>query len=166
MIIIEGMDNSGKTTLAKTLSSHFNYPLIHSCGYCPNMLSWARTSLSTQRHKIYDRHPCISEKVYGPVLRADNKFDSLEGVEILRRLIERRPLIIYCKPPDFVIRKNMGEQMDGVIDNVFALMLSYNRVMDFFRYVGLLIIKYDYTEQSEIGWENLISIIKEKELHG
>jgi len=165
MIIIEGMDNSGKTTLAKALSSHFNYPLVHSCGYCPNMLSWAKTSLS-RGYRIYDRHPCISELVYGPVLRANNKFDSPEGIKISEQFIKRRPLIIYCKPPNHVIRKNMGEQMSGVVDNVFALMLSYIRVMDFFSYEGLLIIKYDYTEQSEIGWENLISIIKEKELYG
>ena len=159
MVIIEGVDNSGKTTLANTLSQHFNYPLIHSPGHCSEMLDWAKAHLLTGGYRIYDRFPCISEHIYGPVIRGRDEFKSVLGKKIMTLFLDKNPLIIYCKPPDSVIRANMGEQMGGVEDNILSLILNYNRTVIYLRAWGLLVIKYDYTEKSEIGWENLISII-------
>lgn len=162
MIIIEGMDNSGKTTLAKTLASHFNYPLIHSPGYCPEMVKWAKDTLMIGKPRIYDRHPCISEHVYGTVLRGKNEFESLWGKDVRELFIEKKPLIIYCKPPDSVIVKDLSKQMTGVEENSLKLICAYNRVIHYLRLRELLVIKYDFTEQSEVGWENLITIISYK----
>jgi hypothetical protein len=163
MIVVEGMDNSGKTTLGETLSERFNYPLVHSPGYCPEMLPWAKDSLLSKKLKIYDRHPCISERVYGAVLRGKDEFKSLWGEQIKRLFIDKKPLIIYCKPPNSVIVRDLSKQMEGVEENSLKLICAYNRVMHELRLQGLLVIVYDFTEQSEIGWENLISIISYKE---
>lgn len=163
MIVVEGMDNSGKTTLVETLAKHFKYSPIHSPGYCSEMLPWAKDSLLIKKPRVYDRHPCISERVYGAVLRGKDEFKSLWGEQIKRLFVDKRPLIIYCKPPDSVIVQDLKDDMEGVEENSLKLICAYNRVMHELRLQGLLVIVYDFTEQSEIGWENLISIISYKE---
>ena len=163
MIIIEGMDNSGKTTLAKTLASHYNWPLEHSPGYCSKMVDWAKSTLLIQGHRIYDRHPCISEQVYGPILRDKDEFKTPEGGKVMKLFIKKSPLIIFCKPPDSVIVDDMGDQMKGVKYNSFNLIMAYNRLMAYLKYWGLLVYDYDYTEHSENGWVNLFAAITYKE---
>lgn len=163
VIIVEGVDNSGKSTLAKTLSEHFDWPLVHSPGFCPEMIDWAKTHLTAPGTRIYDRFPCVSEHIYGPVLRDKDEFKSVVGRKVLSFFIQKNPLIIYCKPPDSVITEDMGKQMKGVKDNILRLILNYNRMMVYFSLWHLLIIKYDFTERSEIGWENLINVISYRE---
>lgn len=166
MIIIEGMDNSGKTTLGKALSEYFAYPLIHSPGFCPRMLDWTESSLLSRSPRIYDRYPCISERVYGPTLRNNNAFDSVRGRRILKIFYDRRPLVIYCKPPDSIIIKNMGKQMGGIKEKSLELIDTYSRLMAYFKISGWLVIKYDFTDHSKVDYENLISVIVYKEGEG
>lgn len=159
MIIIEGMDNSGKTTLGETLAAHFDWPLIHSPGYGPEMVNWAMSTLLVKAPRIYDRHPCISERVYGPVLRNRVEFNSRRGEAVIERFIEENPLIIYCKPPDSVITKDLKGQMEGIESNALTLIMTYNRLMAYLSDMGFLVIKYDFTEHGEIAWENLLAVV-------
>lgn len=163
MIIIEGMDNSGKTTLARTLAAHFAWPLVHSPGYYSKMVSWAKSTLTIRGSRVYDRHPCISEQVYGPILRDKDEFKTLEGKKVLKLFVKINPLVIYCKPPDSVIVNDMGEQMEGVKNSAFHLIMAYNRLVAYLKLWGLLVVKYDYTEHSETGWTNLLDTIAYKE---
>lgn len=66
-VIVEGPDNSGKSTLVSVLASVFNMPVIHSHGpatddeqfdvRCKHYLS--------QHSTIFDRHCIVSEEIYG-----------------------------------------------------------------------------------------------------
>ena len=53
-------------------------------------------------------------------------------------------MIIYCKPPDRIIRRRMGEQMWGVKKNLKSLMDSYDIHMSRLREFKFLIMHYDY----------------------
>lgn len=160
MIIVEGPDNAGKTTLCNTLSRELNKGIIHSPNHKDMMSStekwfeWIIQSLThpSNAHIIYDRHPLISEQVYGPVLRRHNFFGDGRGAAFYHLLLKSNPLIIYCKPPeenlmDFGDR----EQLEGVIDNANLLAVAYDAFMhDLFHHELFNgdVIKYDYTSNS------------------
>lgn len=68
-IIIEGPDGSGKSTLAEFLASNLHWPIVHSPGPPASQEEFegrVRVALTCQR-TIFDRHPIISETVYGQV---------------------------------------------------------------------------------------------------
>lgn len=146
MIIIEGVDNSGKTVLGQKLSEFFNYPLIHSPGHCPEMFDWTRKALRDEEIKFYDRFPIISEGIYGPILRDGDDFETEGGKKILNLFWGRRPMVIYCKPPLKIIKKKMGVQMEGVKKNLELLLFSYDEHMNLLRRFGFVVMHYDYTD--------------------
>ena len=111
MIILEGPDNSGKTTLANQLSEALELPILHSGGPCESRAdadNRMNKILSGNQETIWDRVPCISEPIYGITLRDVNYF---YGSGWLDRLLETRPLIIFCRPPNHIIfeKHELGE---------------------------------------------------------
>jgi hypothetical protein len=96
MIIVEGMDNTGKTTLIETLAKHFNLPTVKS--YRPftrediyALHSWISAAPQTV---ITDRHPSISDLVYGPTIRGSTP-SSLKVAKSCRM----NNYLIFCRPP-------------------------------------------------------------------
>jgi len=155
MIIIEGMDNSGKTRLAEYLSGMLDIPVRKRTAGPPREemdLIWdAIRILTVNPRAIFDRVSMISEAVYGPVLRGRNVFDdTLMGHrDYMSRLLKLSPLIIYCRPPDPVIFtfKSDIEQMDGVIDNKHQLLRAYDAFMELLP--SYSVFRYDYTSPTQ-----------------
>lgn len=154
MIIVEGMDNTGKTTLAQRLREKFNpidfehSPSKESLGV---KLHWvAKAIRRLDPRVIYDRYAPISERVYGPLLRP-HIGDVFGGYtfDLLRLTLRRNPLIIYCRPPDNRVA-SWGErqQMNGVKDHVTELLARYDWLMDVLREFSVgsgVLLHYDYT---------------------
>ena len=97
-VILEGMDNSGKSTLAKK----FGLEVVHP-GPRPKTWGEEQTCLENQLLDarlpiVMDRVTCISSQVYkGPLF--DKKY-----TEFLDRMVyTRHCVIIYCRPPIDVI---------------------------------------------------------------
>lgn len=156
LIILEGMDNTGKTTLGNFLSQKTGLELIHSPGAHQignQVYRWMADhfEIETQgRPIIYDRFPLLSEEIYGKVLRGGNLFEhSPEGRFGYSLLQDIDPLIIYCEPPEEQINFwGQRDQMKGVKDNWETLLTSYR---EFFKsnHLGFSnIIYYDYTQNS------------------
>lgn len=152
MIIIEGMDNSGKTTLAKQLLEDFpELRVIKSCGHASvgDALAWVAQAIRNEDPRmVYDRYFPISERVYGPVLRHSDIFGAYT-FDILSLTFRREPLIIYCRPPVSAISAwGERDQMVGVKDRTTELVKRYDWFMDLVREMYLqpaLIVDYDYT---------------------
>jgi len=157
MIVIEGMDNTGKTHLQDALIKEYGFEGVHSPGPkdYDTVISWVIEAFNKDRGipVLYDRFPLISEAVYGPTLRGRNIFnESPMGVELQRRFREEvHPLIIYCRPPGEVIHRwNDREQMDGVIENSKALLKEYEDLMQLMK-PHYSIVQYDYTQPHDFG---------------
>lgn len=102
--IIEGIDGSGKTTLAQRIAAQANAELIH--------MSYPKTEeekehmfdeyakvLNKQKNMIFDR--CwYSEMAYGPVMR-DKSYIDWPQMYALERLIAQKNggMIIHCTGP-------------------------------------------------------------------
>lgn len=153
MIILEGPDGSGKSTLAGMLADELNLPLVHSGGRVLTKEDRDRRmqEVLDSPHQVRDRVACISEQVYGPILRRSNIF---AGTDWLHRLMEeRRPLVIYCRPPIPVLMRLENhrvkeehedeEHVKQVVENQMLLIQGYDHLMQ-----HVTCIKYDYTNHN------------------
>lgn len=161
MIILEGVDGSGKTTLLKNLLGSVNGVEAHvraassTGGPVDDIYQWAEGDVVTWRHQpfsIYDRHPFISELVYGPTVRdyLDPRFRSARGVSVREEFYDRA-LIVLCLPPKEIARANLGvnDQMSGVVDNFDSLWHQYNNLRLTLARANRRVFWYDYTRKHD-----------------
>ena len=140
MIVVEGCDNCGKTTLVETLAKEFHLPVIKS--YRPssedeivNFHCWANAA---PRMPIMDRHPAISDFIYGPILRGHTPSHQV----LQRRLFDNNPacFLILCDIGIDAIKASYHEreQLKGTHENLDILYERYLRLPIDFDFV------YDY----------------------
>lgn len=104
LIIVEGPDGSGKSTLVKFLATHFGASTTHFGALLrlnklfPEYMN-AMLNRSTLSPKIFDRS-WISEPIYGRVMRSDSCRISVGEQRMLERVaLTRCVVVIYCLPP-------------------------------------------------------------------
>ena len=95
---------------------------------------------------ITDRHHCVSEPIYGPIVRGASSISPSICPTFLRQV----GIFIYCRPGNKVITMNMNErqQMSGVVNNIEAIIQEYDK---FFLSEGIKerTLRYDWTKDSE-----------------
>ncbi|QBQ72969.1 thymidylate kinase [Serratia phage Serbin] len=170
MIILEGPDNSGKSTLGHLLSASLEVPLIHS-QRCDT--SMAESLGMTSEEMCYthalnqlnpemiirDRTYTISEWVYGNVVRNKSDMGQALHQQAILNLYYRRYPIIYCRPNNATILRNNGrEQMPGVLERHNDIIKAYDQLMEEFRIMGLPIIYYDW--QNPGATESILMKVK------
>lgn len=98
-VILEGSDGGGKSTLASTLSNALDMRVKQGSGppRQPGEIEARLRSYLELDDVIFDRHPAISQPIYG-ALRDEPL--SLEFLELERRFYDQPSLIIYCRSTD------------------------------------------------------------------
>ena len=160
IIIVEGVDGSGKTILLRRLreqsSRYFWVALssgrpktleeIHDAVHFIGQCAYLKLPV------ICDRFPLISEEVYGPTLRGTSLLNDLSHrqQEISANfLLENTERIVYCKPPKETIIKNLTEggipQLPGVLENLDELLDRYEGIITTLKDKGVPVYRYDYT---------------------
>lgn len=153
IIAVEGIDNTGKTTLIRRLEE-----LLGISGHMSNgrpqtvleMFNRMENYLLTPGVTIHDRLHCISDQIYGPVIRKQNHFLKEErGRQLFQSFKETPHLIIYCRPPrEKILDFGSRDQMPGVITNAAKLLTGYDAFMRKLVNEGKCEIAiYDYTDQ-------------------
>lgn len=167
IVILEGPDACGKSTLARRLLKGTGLPtaLIQRSGppgpqeHLRAMIDWIEiNSRLPYLNLLLDRHPLISELVYAPLLRNETvPWGESQVVEIFEAV---HPLIIYCRPPLSVIRAclNNERQLPGVEDRLPKIARAYDSLMDDLADSGLEVAWHDWTRDSE---SRLLSTVKE-----
>lgn len=135
MIIVEGPDGAGKTTLIKALQKRFDLPVASrvvskDTEALLDLQHWVDQNLAIGFQPcIFDRHRLISEPIYGPILRdrAQPGFDNIAWLTPRLRLLywKVQPIIIYCLPSINTVRNNVTEDDDnkvvyGRIDSIYS----------------------------------------------
>lgn len=143
MIVLEGPDGAGKTTLLTHLQRRF--PMIDTHerfstsvgGPVDDLSARVRDDMHTVSQRapqFYDRHPFISEFIYGSLVRGKIK-DGLDRVEMLpfRKRFYEEALVILCLPSFDEVFKNvhhdLDNQMAGVLPNIGLIYHAYNRLL-------------------------------------
>jgi len=152
-IIVEGPDNSGKTTLCKLLSKELHMPVFHAGGPPASndiALKLCREQMEFLSHNvILDRVTPISRQVY------ENRFADPDLTDHLKRMLNA-PMctVIYCRPPNerLMDMKNhqikdhdTPEHMAYVLENLHNFIELYDRLMS-----GIPHIEYDWTADINI----------------
>lgn len=162
LIVVEGPDNSGKTTLAIDLAKRLSGIYINSkrkpesaaevLAY-QDILRQARLFAPT----VTDRHPAISEWIYGPAIRQR----CVIKAHHLNFCMDQVSSIVYCRPPDPTITLTLADrsQMDGVPENILKLIEDYD---EFFVQARWPVYRYDRTLRSV---EELCEAIVSDEAH-
>lgn len=165
MIIVTGMDNTGKTTLVNRMSQALGViPIVKSPG--PNLSRdekhlWILDQMTREKafpdSVIFDRFLPFEEMVYGEVLRGETIYSLKDPY--LKSLKALNPNIIYTRPPSKTIF-NFGdrEQMPGVIEQKNRLLAAWDDLMWKLITQGWQVMVYDYTTDPEAK-----SIIKKGE---
>ena len=155
-IIVEGMDNTGKTTLLKALSKKFGVSPINSCRNIPkkDQIKWMEEQL-VGTPKLFDRFALISEAVYGPFIRGTHLFPLMGEENFFNTLgkvvIPANPIIIICNPGVESVRKTFDEreQLEGAKERIEALLASYTlmgAILD--RMTNLTTMVYNYNKHT------------------
>lgn len=116
VIILEGCDKCGKSTLAKVLSEKTGYPIVHFGApkdrkECDEMFDMYRDYLGTHDDVILDRS-WYSDLVYGPIFRGRPSMNNAQ-VAMLERIVSRKGCVLYhCYDSAENIMKRVGEQGD------------------------------------------------------
>lgn len=138
MIIIEGPDGAGKTTLIKRLLE--KYPALKQAPRACTSLGgplrgrelteWLRKYGIMYGH-IYDRHPCISGAVYDAVYSDTPEYSVRPWLRGTMSGIREAARVIYCRPQRREIVKSINEsaQMSGVDRNIHRIIDTYDAIM-------------------------------------
>lgn len=119
MLVIEGPDGSGKSTLVKALAEALEWPINERVVAQDTTIAGGRTQLRTWvednvnrgfQRRVFDRHRLISEPIYGPLCRNElqDGFDDMEWfAEAWTQFLHCRPFVIYCLPHLEVVTHNV-----------------------------------------------------------
>lgn len=97
MIVVEGVDNSGKSTLVDYIVGITHWPVQRSEGppkYPGEQNERVRRYMGLPRNIIFDRHPCVSQVIYGGMRSHHDVIDP----NLIEEFYSLRPLFIYCDP--------------------------------------------------------------------
>lgn len=125
-IIIEGPDGSGKSTLAAFIANALDWKIVTSPGPAKTRdeLNERVHACLWHNHSVFDRHPCISERVYGTI-RGDIKLNAqLEA----RFYSSPSNIIVYFRGPRTLSNHKLKEH--DVPEHVAMLKANHERICD------------------------------------
>ncbi len=150
IIVCEGVDNSGKSTLALWLAKRLKGIYVKTENIPPRdkfLPQYANILTAAQLYGngivVSDRHHAISEPIYGPICRGSSSISVSAATAYLTQV----NAYVYCRPSNERIIATMPEreQMSGVIQNVQRLIDAYDK---FFEAPDARVWRYDWTKDS------------------
>ena len=166
LVIIEGPDGSGKTSLANRLRKDLSSPclFLRSNGAptrvedLAQIIHWIN-ALPLYVPLITDRNPLISEYVYGPILRG--KCMHKWTLEQMANW-SKRALVIYCRPSWSALAQALRReiQLEGVIENHRIIVEAYDKLMSEFQTRGVEVVPYDFTGPPQLIMDRVRSYIR------
>jgi hypothetical protein len=177
MIILEGPDGSGKSNLARRLNEQLGIPLHERAssskeGPVENLWAWTVNDVGSwsDSHEpvaIYDRHPLISEYIYGPTARGQLKpgFTHPAAGGMIRKM-QQCCLLVLCLPPLETVRRNVLNedvpQMAGVVAQIDSIWWQYAGLASSW---GGWMVTYDYEQREGHGKKSHATVVRSARLH-
>lgn len=168
LVILEGADGSGKTTLANRIRKEIDQYLLllrsngpPSIGQLADYIGWV-DSLPHKLVLITDRNPILSEAVYGPIIRG--KCLHALTVEQMARMF-RNALIVHCRPNYSALAAGAAKevQMEGVVANLRHIIKAYDELMGNLEEGGVEIKRYDFTGPPALIMEAVKAFIRKNQ---
>jgi hypothetical protein len=170
MLIVEGPDGGGKTTLAKAIADAYDLEytrpleqlLSSSTGPGPGLFEWWKDQLrlppAEHKARVYDRCFFISEAIYQMAqVQRDLIVDGHELWRGISDLWTLGPNLIFCQPPMDVQYSNVVQDGRQSLEGLNNRHLEKINFM-YWAFYGMWqnslfaqVVQYDYTRDS-INW--------------
>ncbi len=159
MIICEGPDLGGKSTVTKQLADYFGMKVYHAGGPPKTQNEFVKRVFEMENYKdhmVFDRSPLISELVYGAIIR-DRIIISPAWIFTFIENIS--PLIIYCRPSiqhltgHLHIIHNQSKDYkpnahrDAVKNNYMAIVRAYDYLLRYL--LKQYVVEHDFRQPIE-----------------
>lgn len=154
IIILEGPDGSGKTTLARHLQQEFKLGYWHEgptpedqppvTYYCQKLWSFRNTPV------VIDRF-ALGERVYGPVVRKRDRLGETGWATFQKVCHDLCVIQIVCLPPYPLCLKTWEDRESQEWLENSRLLLETYAVFAHFCIFDESLLAYDWTAQSEEG---------------
>src|SRR5688572_15469302 len=131
MIVIEGMDNSGKSTLARAIAAAMNYEVQPSEGP-PRHFGDLNTRIArynSMKRVVFDRHPAVSNPIYDKTRAI--RIDTVSP-QLIDLFYNMRPLIVYCDPGSRGLDDHVVKKHDNVT-HLNMIKIEYITLLDEYR---------------------------------
>jgi len=171
VIVVEGFDCSGKSTLANKIGAALKWDVLHTGGPtkdCHDVERCIARSYARMHMKcVQDRVTHISETVYSMLTHPEKAAIALNSI----REIAVAELVIYCRPPtEFLLEEFMNHErkdhddfteLETLERNAPMVIRTYDTIMHLVaQYVGVRLLKHDRTDpRSE---QQIIDIVRRK----
>lgn len=166
MIVVDGPDGAGKTTLCTMLARDgLVKGILESPGRTKGKLSLHEQTIRylqqyIDRNLVVDRY-LFSEMVYGPILRNFCAFSNREFFGILTTLVHHKNPIIFCLPESPQKLNLSKEQMNGVKENIITIFDKYVEYSNMVARISGLSFRYDFN--NPMSYERLKVFLHECE---
>ena len=167
LIILEGPDGAGKTTLANELEKcgcayvHFGVPPLGE-----DLFKWFLKPLLDAREfqsVVFDRLH-LSDRIYGPLMRGDSPLTELHERLIERYLYARGGQVVICLPPWRTVLNNwLKNQENEYVDTPGKLRKIYGGYYRLLRSERSY-MAFDYTRQNVATYAKALCEMKNYEL--
>jgi len=165
LIILEGADGSGKTSLATRLRKELKqYCLQLSFHHLPTLTQIAEVTgwlqhLPPNLPVITDRTHLISEYVYGPILRG-KCLHALNVKQIARWI--KPAMLVHCRPNRNALAAGVQHepQMEGVVNYHKEIIRAYDVLMGDLEKEGVYVKRYDYTGPPQLLLDSIRDYIQ------
>jgi predicted ATPase len=154
LVILEGPDGSGKSTLSKAFTGQ-GFTYVHQGPFKSNaVLESMDNALAAMKQAsppvvVFDRLH-LGERVYGPVFRDDDKLGQIGQVNLERWLMDRfHAMVVMCLPPEETCIDNWrrrvvtGKEMFTDESKMREVWHRYNELD-----TSIPTVRYDYTAHS------------------
>lgn len=158
MLIVEGPDGGGKTTLIRQMQERYGFevaPRVVSkdTEAMGDLKKWVEDNVEKGfQDLIFDRHRLISEPIYAPIMgrSAVPGFDNVIWLWHMLDLFWRaKPIVVYCLPPKSEVIGNVINDPDNqaVADKIGSIYNAYafRAALDSTRRDQGIIDIWDYT---------------------
>lgn len=134
LIILEGADNCGKSTLGRTIAKHCGGVYLHATGkgrlpmamkeYHSNLLDIAEENIRLDHTVVIDRH-WPSEYIYGNIFRPLTKDHEYDCDEMHKRILSLGGIYVYVSSKSAVTRHAANKDPEHPYADV-----AYQNVVD------------------------------------
>ena len=153
MLIIEGLDGTGKTTLVNDLLKH-NYKLVKPNDKIDSQYIKYKNLIENSDNKSVSDRSFISEMVYGKVLSGKTKLSEEEFNNLISTYSKYKTQIIYL----YASKETLLKRRNDDLKDKQVLELLYQDLMDEFQrrleyissYIDIITINTDINDKEHV----------------
>jgi len=131
VVILEGCDGTGKTTLAAALATAHGYTVMHSDRTPPgvDLAARYRSILAIPGKLVLDRS-FISELVYGPVSHGGSRLHPAEATQLAFLVADRGGVLVHLtgRPDELAARLQARDGFAPPLELIMRLLDAYRDV--------------------------------------